>query len=339
MKSLILYAAIAAVSFSCGKQEKDSFIMTVQGELPADSMGQTLSHEHVLVDWIGADSTGYHRWDKDSVIMTVLPYLQKARLLGAESFVDCSPAYLGRDPDLLRELSEKSGLHILTNTGYYGAVNNRFIPAHAYNETAEEIAGRWIEEFESGIDRSGIKPGFIKIGVKTDTLLSDLHRKLVTAAAITHKETGLIIKSHTGGDVPAFDQITLLQQQGVSPEAFIWTHAQSGSLEKQIEAAKLGAWVSLDGVNISSGGGNGEWYIERLRELKGEGLLGKVLLSHDAGWYDAGEPGGGGFRSYSDIHTYLVPAMLENGFSADDIHNLLTVNPSRAFEVKVRLAD
>ncbi|MFP4367560.1 MAG: hypothetical protein ACLFQA_10740, partial [Bacteroidales bacterium] len=103
--------------------------------------------------------------------------------------------------------------------------------------------------------------------------------------------------------------------------------------------AKLGAWISLDGVNISSGGGNGDWYIGRLRELKDEGLLGKVLLSHDAGWYDAGEPGGGRFRSYSDIHTYLVPAMLENGFSADDIHNLLTVNPSRAFEVKIRLAD
>ncbi len=325
---------------SCRDENADGFVMTVKGPLPSAEMGQTLSHEHVLVDWAGADKTGYHRWDRDSVMDIVLPRLDEISSLGVTGFIDCSPAYLGRDPVLLHELSEKSGIHIITNTGYYGAVDNRFIPEHAYHETAEELAARWTDEFENGIGNSRIKPGFIKIGVKEDTLLSDLHTKLLRAAAITHRKTGLVIKSHTGGDAPAFDQINLLMEEGVSPEAFIWTHAQGGSMEKIIEAARTGVWISLDGVNISSvpgEGGNMDFYLTRLTEMKEAGLLDRVLISHDAGWYDAGEPGGGGFRSYTDIHRFLIPAMHEKGFTKDDIDLIMTVNPSRAFEIKKRV--
>jgi phosphotriesterase-related protein len=336
---LILTIALTAV-FSCRQGNTDNYLMTVRGPVPVHEIGQCLSHEHVLVDWIGADSTGYHRWDKDSVISRVLPYFQELNQLGVKSFVDCTPAYLGRDPYILKELSEITGIHILTNTGYYGAVDDRFIPRHAWDETAEELAGRWIVEFEKGIDGSGIKPGFIKIGVREEGSLSELHRKLIRAASLTHKETGLPVKSHTGGDIPAFEQIGILRQEGVSPAAFIWTHAQNGSLEGQIEAARMGAWISLDGVNISSDpegiSGNMDWYVARLSELKNAGVLDQVLISHDAGWYDVGEPGGGGFRHYNDIHLRLIPALVNNGFTEEEIERLLSANPARAFGIRIR---
>jgi phosphotriesterase-related protein len=340
----LLTVSLTMFLLSCGEKEPGSYIMTVRGPVSVNETGQWLPHEHILVDWIGADSTGYHRWDRDSVILRVLPYLHEARQLGVGSFADCSPAYLGRDPVLLRELSERANIHIITNTGYYGAVNNRFIPAHALVESAEEISSRWIDEFENGIDGSDTRPGFIKIGVKEEGPLSDLHRKLVTAAVITHKATGLPVKSHTGGDIPAFAQIEIIQQSGVSPSVFIWTHAQNGSVEKQIEAARKGAWISLDGVNISSSGsdndsGNMDWYVGRLTEMRSAGVLRQVLISHDSGWYDAGEINGGSFRAYSDIHRYLIPALLKNGFTANDIDDLIMRNPSRAFEIKIRLAE
>lgn len=341
IKIVSLCAILAILSFSCREETPERFIMTVKGPLPVSEMGQSLTHEHILVDWIGADSTGYHRWDRDSVISRALPYLEEIRQLGVHAFADCSPAYLGRDPFILMELSERSGLAIMTNTGYYGAVDNRFIPRHAWEETAGELAARWIGEYEEGIDGSGVRPGFIKIGVKEEGSLSALHRKLVEAAAITHKQTGLTIKSHTGGDIPAFEQIEILIEQGVSPSAFIWTHAQNGSTPKLIEAAKKGVWISLDGVNISSSReegdtGNLSFYAGRLSALKDAGVLDQVLLSHDAGWYDAGEPGGGGYRSYTDIHIYLIPALRENGFTDDDIEQLISLNPSGAFEVRIR---
>jgi phosphotriesterase-related protein len=192
---------------------------------------------------------------------------------------------------------KEAGIHILTNTGYYGAVDNRFIPGYAWEESAEDLSRRWIYEFENGIDGSGVKPGFIKIGVKEQGPLSDLHRKLITAAALTHKETGLPIKSHTGGDIPAFEQLEVIQSEGISPSAFMWTHAQNGSFEKQVEAASAGAWISLDGVNISSSAentkGNMDWYVNRLTELRSAGVIDQVLISHDAGWYNVGEINGG----------------------------------------------
>ncbi len=338
----LIFLAMAIASGSCREKPEAGVIMTVRGPVSAAELGQTLSHEHVLVDWAGAGETGYHRWNRDSVAGVVLPWLHEISELGVTGFADCSPAYLGRDPLLLKELSNRSGIHIITNTGYYGAVNNRFIPPHAYRETAGELASRWIDEFENGIEDTGIRPGFIKIGVKEDTLLSELHRKLVRAAAITHRRTGLVIKSHTGGDVPAFDQLNLLKAEGVSPEAFIWTHAQTGTMPKIVEAARMGAWISLDAVNISAAEGrhgNHDLYAAMLAELKKEGLLHRVLISHDAGWYDAGEPGGGGFRGYSDIHRFLIPMLMEEGFTGEDTEQLLVTNPARAFEIRKRIAD
>ena len=49
---------------------------------------------------------------------------------------------------------------------------------------AEELAGLWINEFEKGIEDTGIKPGFIKIGVNPDDTLSDAHIKIITAAGL-----------------------------------------------------------------------------------------------------------------------------------------------------------
>jgi len=73
--------------------------------------------------------------------------------------------------------------------------------------------------------------------------------------------------------------------------------------------------------------------------MKKEGLLGKVLFSHDAGWYKPGEPNGGEFRGFTDIETLLIPALEKNGISQHDIYQLFTANPAEAFKVKIRLAE
>lgn len=175
---------IREVSFSEG------IINTVRGEIKASDLGKTLIHEHVLVDFIGADKINANRWNHQKVIDKVLPYLLEIKERGIKSLVECTPAYLGRDVLLLQKLSTLSKLHILTNTGYYGASDNKFLPDFAFKETAKQLSSRWIKEFEEGIDGTEIKPGFIKIGVNPVSL-SPLHQKLVRAAALTHLETGL----------------------------------------------------------------------------------------------------------------------------------------------------
>ena len=132
-------------------------IQTVRGRMPATQLGLTLIHEHFLVDFIGADKINNSRWNRDEVIQKVLPYLLDAKKQGVKSILDCTPTFLGRDVMLQKRLSEKSGLHILTNTGYYGAVSNKYLPAWAFTETAEQLAARWTNEAVDGIEGTGIK--------------------------------------------------------------------------------------------------------------------------------------------------------------------------------------
>ena len=51
-------------------------IMTVNGIVKASELGFTLSHEHILVDFIGADNYDPKRWNHNEVIRVVTPYLE-----------------------------------------------------------------------------------------------------------------------------------------------------------------------------------------------------------------------------------------------------------------------
>jgi phosphotriesterase-related protein len=64
--------------------------------------------------------------------------------------------------------------------------------------------------------------------------------------------------------------------------------------------------------------------------------LKRVLISHDAGWYEVGKPEGGEFRPYDTLFNQFLPALKESGFTQDEIHQLLVVNPREAFTIRVR---
>ena len=70
--------------------------------------------------------------------------------------------------------------------------------------------------------------------------------------------------------------------------------------------------------------------VELAVRMKAQGLLGHVLVSHDAGWYRVGEPGGGEFRPYDTLFTTFVPALRVAGFDESDIRQLLVTNPRLA---------
>lgn len=337
VKTGLISVFVGLILISCSSSENGPKILTVTGPISPSEIDTTLIHEHVLVDWIGADSTGYHRWNKDDVVERVLPYFMDVKEKGVNTIFDLTPAYLGRDPFILSELSEQSGLYVVTNTGFYGAVDNTYMPQIAYEKNADGIADIWINEFKKGIDGSDIRPGFMKISVGEERPLSDLHQKIVDAAIQTHLETGMTIVSHTIGDVPALEQVERLKSNNISPTAWVWTHAQSGSLDGNVEAANEGAWISLDNVNSEAGeNGNIEWYADRISDLREADHLDQVLISHDAGFYEAGNENGGDFRGYTDIFDSLIPELKERDFSDEEINQLIVKNPQNAYGIRVR---
>lgn len=306
-------------------------VMTVRGRVGADQLGVTLMHEHVMVDFIGADKVSRDRYDPEQVFITALPHLKRAAALGCRTFVDCTPAWLGRDVSVLHRLSVATGLNVITNTGYYGARKHVFVPAHAFKESAEQLADRWTREFERGIDGVKIKPGIIKIGVDAGPL-SEINVKLITAAALTHLRTGLTIGSHTGDGVAAMKQLDILGKHGVSPKAFIWIHAQSEKdKELHIRAAKRGCWVEFDGINA----GSVPRHLDLVKALADAGFLDHTLISMDAGWYHIGEPGGGNYRGYESLFAEFLPA-LRKDFSEAQVNRLVIANPQQALALRLR---
>jgi phosphotriesterase-related protein len=337
---LLLFLVFGIIIITC-KPKPGGRIMTVNGSESSGKMGITLIHEHILTDFIGAKNTGYSRWNRDSVISKALPLILDAKRKGLKTLIDCSTAYFGRDPLMLKELSRKAGINIITNIGYFGVSNNKYLPDSFYSMDASELAAQWISEYENGIEGTGIKPGFIKIGVDDNPPLSAEHRKLVAAAALTHLKTGLVIESHTRTDEAAREQLDIIREMGVDPAAFIWVHSQRGTLEAVFEAAKEGVWISLDNVcnrpDLNPGDEFSiDWYADRIMKLKEKGFIDKILLSHDSGWYDPSKPSGGTFKGYTDIFDYLVPAMKIRGFTEDELNKLLSKNPAAAFTIRIR---
>lgn len=311
---------------------KNGFLQTVTGKIDLDNAGLILEHEHVLVDFIGAEKITPGRYNQNEAFNKILPYLQEVRKLGFSTFVECTPQFLGRDVILLKRLSEATGLNIITNTGLYGTQNGKYLPAYAFKETAEQLARRWISEWEKGIDGTGIKPGFIKISVDSAPI-KNYQRNLVKAAAITHLATGLTISSHTGASEAALEQLEILKENKIHPSAFIWVHAQNEKTpEKHIAVVSQGAWASYDGAAWEAP----ERYYDLIENLRKNGYLNQTLISHDAGWYKVGEPGGGEFKGFGTISQQLLPLLKSKGYNDADIEKLLKTNPAQALEVKVR---
>ena len=327
----VIAISLLLLFVTCSSNNKRTLIQSVTGEITASPGEIWLSHEHLLVDFIGADSIDAKRWDHDSVINTTLNYLEELKQHNVKYFVDATPAYLGRDVLLLEKIAKRTGLTIITNTGFYGAVNNKYVPAFAFDKTPEELAEIWINEYENGIDGTSVKPGFIKISVDASDTLDTIDQKLVKAAAITHLQTGLTIASHTGEAKGLWPQLKILKEMNVSPEAFIWVHAQNEKDNNNyLLAAKEGCWISLDGL-----GWELEKHTEKILFAKEHKILDRILISHDAGWYDP-QKQVQAIQPYTNIFKRLYPELMSKGFSQEEFDILISQNPAKAFSISFK---
>lgn len=310
---------------NCKTTTSRSVIYTVRGPIDPQDMGPTLPHEHVMVDFIGADRVSPERYRADEVVETMEPWLRQVTEQGVRTFVDCSPDYLARDVEVLRRLSERTGLHIVTNTGWYKAP---FLPPRAFVLSAEDIAAEWLLECKNGIAGSGIKPGFIKIAVNPGKL-EDVQRKIVRAAALTHLKSGLVVASHTGEAAAAHESLDIIESEGMSPGRYIIVHADQIPAWADHEALfKRGAWLEYDALGTRPL----EQDLTLIRRALDAGYASQLLLSQDAGWYNVGQERGGKVRPYTALYGSILPALAQQ-VGQDVIARLTESNPAKAFAV------
>jgi phosphotriesterase-related protein len=301
-------------------------LVTTLGAKSAAELGMILPHEHVFVDLRTWDQPGYGQADPADVIALMGPEIGKAQAVGVTAIVECSTGGVGRRADIDRAVSEATDFPIVVPTGLY---REPWIPDWAHRASEAELKDWMTGELLGQIEGGDVQAGWIKLSAGDDGL-TECESKVLRAAAGSGVETNAVIGSHTIKGWVVREQLDILEAVGYTPERFIWIHTQAEpDLDLHLEVARRGAWIEYDAV-----GGEefeDEFYIERILRVLDAGFGHKLLLSHDRGWYDPAQPGGGTPRPFTYLSEHFLPKLRASGVGETTIQQLTRVNPFQAF--------
>jgi phosphotriesterase-related protein len=305
------------------------YLHTISGSVAVGSLGLILPHEHLFTDLRGPLAPTYAQADPDEVASVVEPYLTAAHTAGVTAIVDCSTVGVGRNLAVLQHLSACTPIHIIAPTGIY---KEAFTPPFLRDVSADFLATLWTQELLSGIDGTHIRAGFIKLAVSDDGPTA-LEIRNLKGAARASAASGAVIACHAIGGEVALKVVDILEDENLDLARFIWVHAQAeDNLQIQLEVAQRGAFLEIDSIG-------GTWQtqaqlIENVLGIIEAGCDDKLLLSHDAGWYNPAHQDGipdEGFRGYTDLITNFLPALRKRRLREGQVNRITIENPYRAF--------
>jgi phosphotriesterase-related protein len=306
------------------------WIQTVKGNVNIEVLGLILPHEHLFTDLRGPQVPGYALAEPEAVARVIEPYLAAAHAGGVTALVECSTAGVGRNLAVLRYLAEITPIHIVAPTGVY---REAFVPPSLREMNAEEVAEEWIRDLVEGIEGTDVRAGFIKIAMSDDGPTA-LEVRNLKAAALASQQTGAVVASHTASGDIAQHEMEILEAEGHDLGHFIWVHANlEPNPAVHLKAARRGVYVEFDAVGA-------EWQsqtdlVDYTLALLEAGYAERILLSHDAGWYDPSQPDGqpedSGIRGYTALVEEFIPTLRTHGVTEDLLHLITVTNPARAF--------
>lgn len=311
---------------------ENSFFRTILGDVPLENLGLVLPHEHLFTDLRGPDVEDYAQADPDYVAATMIPYLREAEQAGVTALIECSTIGVGRNIDVLKKLAVRTQVRLVAPTGIY---KEAYTPAIYKSQTIDEMADLWILELTKAIGMTDIRAGFIKIAL-SDEGPTPIEVRNIRAAARASQGTSASIASHTIGGKAVLEELSILSEEGLDLEKFIWVHANS-EVDPLFhhDVAAMGAYVEFD--SIGQPDADPEVLANGVISMIDAGLGDRVLLSHDAGWFQPGNPGGapqGGIRGFTALTDQFIPLLREKGVDDDTIKQLTDENPQRAFAMQ-----
>lgn len=300
-------------------------LITTLGPMRQQDLGTILPHEHVFVDLRTWDQPGYGEADPDEVIRLMTPEIEAARTAGITAIVEPSGIGVGRRADILLAVSRATGLPLVAPTGVY---REPWLPPWVRNASEDALRVWMIAELTDGIDGTGVRAGWIKVGA-TDEGMTEAEARVLRAASRVSVATGATIGSHTLRGVVARDQLEIIERTGGSPDRFVWIHAQrEPDIGIHHELGGRGVWIEYDGIGEPDSDG---LYLDLVQRALDAGLRDRILLSQDRGWYDPAQPGGGTPKPFTYLNETFLPKLSAAGVDDATINHLTRVNPFTAF--------
>ncbi len=315
-------------------------VMTVTGPVSCRDMGKTLMHEHVTFAYPGwyADNS-LEQYNQEKVKELLLPIFSDLNTYHIKTIVDATPADTGgRDPYLLKQLSEETGINIIAAAGLYTQTSG----AYNYYHWQSTIGGRNLEndlyelfmhEITVGIGISNIKAGVIKVAT-SDPEITDYEKIVLQAAVRASNKTDVPIITHTDGATVGTAQQDFLYSLGVD-SAHVMIGHQNNSTDlgyhlKELEKEKF--YLGFDRTNPLMSGK----VMDNIITLIKKGYTNRIMLSHDCIFHWLGRPISlpPRFKEWKPtyIDKILIPKLLEADISQQTIDEILIENPRRFFE-------
>lgn len=297
---------------------------TTLGALERSQLGLILPHEHVFVDLRTPDQPGYAEADAADVIALMAPQIEAAKARGVTAIVECTTGGVGRRADIDLAVSKATGMPIVIPTGNY---REPWIPSWVATASQDELEAWMLSELTEGIEDTGVVAAWIKLSAGDDGI-TPLETRILRAAARASAKTNAIIGSHTIRGRVVMDQLDIIEEEGGSADRFIsiHTHAEP-DFELHKAVAARGAWIEYDNI----GHGTDDAVLALVLKALEAGLGSQLLLSHDLGWYDPAQPGGGVPRPYTHLSDWLLPALRHAGVTEETITQLTHDNPFNAY--------
>ncbi len=323
----------------------DTTVNTVLGPISPAEMGLTLPHEHLCF--------GYPGWEGDATVAPLDPealidngaaIFEGLKGLGLGTYVDATTNDCGRQPEILREVSRKTGVHIVCSTGYY--YEEEGAPVYwKFRATLGDISGElhelFLKEVNEGIRDTGIRAGVIKVGSSKGEI-TEYEKLLFTTAAKVQAETGVPIITHTQEGTMGPEQARLLIEAGADPKRIQIGHMSDNlDIDYQIATLEQGVYVAWDRMGLQGivGCPMDEQRYDVLAELISRGYAGQIMISHDfiINWLgrplNLPEPLLPLLANWNPMHLFqnIIPALKERGVTEEQIHTITVENPRRLF--------
>jgi 5-phospho-D-xylono-1,4-lactonase len=299
-----------------------SSVRTVLGDVPPADLGVFDSHDHLFLS--SPLLPGQELDDVPAAAAELRLFLQS----GGRTVVQWTPYGMGRRADVLASLSRSSGVALVAATGLHQAAHYEPV---LLDRVGDRLAGLFVGELTRGMDGgAGPRAGMVKVAGGFHGL--DEHaRRVMTAAARAHHETGAPIGVHLELGTAALDVLDLLcGELGVPPARVILGHLnRSPDPRVQREVAAAGAYLAFDGPSRANHAT--DWrLLDSLVALVDAGHAGRLLLGGDTTTAAARAATGGG-PGMAFLLRRLRPA-IAGALGEAVAEKIFVTNPAQAFQ-------
>ncbi len=330
-------------------------VQTVRGLMDPAELGPTLMHEHLVCDitppaqrsdeavaitlsnvwemnynWVTAP--GNRCLMDREVAVRELALMRKD---GGRSVVDVSTHPMILDPEGLREVSERTGVHIVRGCGRY---TEEFMQPDDVERGIDDLVADMVRDIRDGVGETGNRAGIIgEIGCSWPW--SEAERRSVHAAVIAQRDTGAALTIHPGRNPEApFQIVTFVKEVGADLSRTIMDHidrrifeidsilrlADTGCvLEFDVFGWETSYFFQGDDIDLSSDGVR----VTAIRALIDAGHLDRIVVAHDICQRTRQTEFGG--HGYGHIYRNIIPMMRRRSFTDDEIRTILVDNPAR----------